>query len=158
MALDPAAVWHLARQLGFGDLAALARQAGVKSVLQISVYQADAGLRHAVARAIAFQHGGGQMQIVYEGFNGHKPLLLDVSAERLASVERTLIRARFDRLHDEAGMSPWARTLWLVQRAAGSFQHGIVFSPDTARSPYAEIVSAIRQHLPAAVRDLPPKH
>ena len=157
MALDAAAVWHLARELGFGELDKLARSAGVMSVTQISVYQADAGLRHSVARAIAYQHGVGKMQVVYEGFNRHKPLLLDLPSERLDALSSALIRARFDRLQDEGDISPWTRKLWLVQRAAGSFQHGIVLRPETARSPYRDIVAAVRQNLGAAVRDLPPK-
>ena len=158
MAIDRSAAWGLARDLGFGDLDALARTAGVKSVTQISIYQADAWLRHAVARAIAYQQGDGHLQIIYEGFNGQKPLLLDIPRQNLDAISRTLLQARFDRLLDEDEISPFSRSLWLVQRAAGAYQHGIVVTPDTEDEPYAAIVAAIRLNLPAAVRHLPPKN
>jgi len=42
--------------------------------------------------------------------------------------------------------------LWLVERASGSFYHDIVLSPEDARGFFRELILAIREHLPEALR------
>ena len=64
-------------------------------------------------------------------------------------------QARFDRLSDQNGLSFTDRSLWLIQRAAGAYSHGIVVAPDKPQLPWSSIVNAIDQYLPQAIREVP---
>ncbi len=155
MAFDESILYHLARDFGLADLEAAARQAGVMSVLQVSAYYAERRIRHSVARVVEFQLGDVRLEVVYEGFNQHKPLRHSVKRDQLEKLVDAMRQARFDRLSDQNGLSFTDRSLWLIQRAAGAYSHGIVVAPDKPQLPWSSIVNAIDQYLPQAIREVP---
>ncbi len=155
MPFDGTDVFLLASQLGLPDLERAASRAGVMSVLQVSAYYAERRVRHSVARVIEYQTGEITMQVVFQGVNLDEPLRLTLDRERLEGLERALLRARFEQLADQAGLSYAERSLWLIQRAAGSHVHGIMVAPDRPETPYTSIVNAIDDYLPEAIREIP---
>ena len=155
MAFDGAILYQLAGDLGMADLPSVTRAAGVMSVLQVSAYYVERRIRHSVARVIEYQLGEVRMQLIFEGVNRHRPLELTVSRDRFKSLAQTLNQAQFDKLDDQAGLSYADRSLWLIQRAAGTYSHGIIVSPSKPELPYSSIVNAIDAYLPAAIREVP---
>lgn len=155
MAFDGAILYQLARDLGLADLPSVARGAGVMSALQISAYYVERRIRHSVARVIEYQLGEVQMLLVFEGVNRHQPLVLSVPRERFARLAQVLRQAQFDKLDDQAGLSYADQSLWLIQRSAGAYSHGIIVSPSKPQLPYSSIVNAIDEYLPAAIREVP---
>ena len=125
------------------------------SVLQVTAYYFGRRVRHSVARVIEYQLGEVEMLLVYEGFNRHKPLQLSVPKDHLEKLLRALRQARFDTLGDQDGLSFADRSLWLIQRAAGAYSHGVTVAPDRPQLPWSSIVNAIDDYLPGAIREVP---
>ena len=155
MAFDGGILYQLASDMGLADLSSVTWGAGVMSALQVSAYYVERGIRHSVARVIEYQLGEIQMQLVFEGVNRHQPLLSTVSRQRFGKLVDALRQAQFDKLDDQAGLSYADHSLWLIQRAAGSFSHGIIVSPAKPELPYSSIVNAIDAYLPSAIREVP---
>ncbi len=155
MPFDGTDVYLLASQFGLPDLQRAASEAGVMSVLQVSAYYAARRVRHSVARLSEHQTGEIAMQVVFQGVSLAEPLRLRVDRERMEGLEQALLRARFEQLSDQAGLSYAERSLWLIQRAAGSHVRGIMVAPDRPEAPYTTIVNAIDAYLPEAIREIP---
>ena len=141
-------VYEMANNLAAPRLADIARQAGVISVLQVTAYYQQRRLRHSVARAIEYQHGEPKLEIVYEGFNHHRALRLKLPRAHLESLTDALHQAKFDKLGDQPQLSYQEGSLWLIQRAAGTYCHSIMVAPDVPQLPYSAIVNAIDEYLP----------
>lgn len=155
MPFDGSDVYQLARSLGLPDLEQVAAQAGVTSVIQVSAYYGGRPVRHTVARVIEHQSGEVEMLLAYEGVRLDKPIRLAVESERLERLQAVLLEARFGKLGDQADLSYDERSLWLIQRAAGTYVHGILVAPDRPELPYSTIVNAIDAFLPEAIREVP---
>jgi len=155
MAFDGSVIYQVANDLGFDNLNRVARRAGVMSVLQVTAYYSGRRVRHSVARVIEYQLGEVELLLVYEGFNRHKPLRLSLPKDRLEKLVRALRQAKFDTLRDQDGLSFTDRGLWLIQRAAGTYSHGVIVAPDKPQLPWSAIVNAIDDYLPSAIREVP---
>lgn len=155
MAFDGSVIYQVADDLGFENLDRVARRAGVMSVLQVTAYYFGRRVRHSVARVIEYQLGDVELLLVYEGFNRHQPLRLNVPKDRLEKLLWALRQAKFDTLSDQDGLSFTDRSLWLIQRAAGTYSHGLIVSPDNPQMPWSSIVNAIDDYLPRAIREVP---
>ena len=155
MPFDGTDVFLLASQLGLPDLERAASQAGVMSVLQVSAYYAERRVRHSVARVIDYQTGEIELLVVFQGVNLSEPLRLVVERPIMEKLDDVLLRVKFDRLSDQAGLSYAERNLWLIQRAAGTHVHGIMVAPDRPEAPYTSLVNAIDAYLPEAIREIP---
>ena len=158
MAFDGSNVYQLASDLGFVGILQIARGAGVMSVLQVTAYYGERRIRHSVARVIEYQLGDVQLELVYEGFNRHRPLHLTVERDRLEKLANSLRQVRFDNLIDQDRLSYTDRSLWLIQRVAGTYSHGVIVAPDNPQLPYSSIVNAIDEYLPEAIREVPLRH
>ncbi len=155
MPFDGTDVHLLASQLGLPDLRQAASEAGVMSILQVSAYYAERRVRHSVARVIEYQTGELELRVVFQGVSLAEPLRLSVARERMEALDEALLRVKFAKLGDQAGLTYAARSLWLIQRAAGSHAHGIMVAPDRPEMPYTAIVNAIDACLPEAIREIP---
>lgn len=141
--------------MGLPDLQRAASAAGVMSILQVSAYYAERRVRHSVARVIEYQTGEIELQVVFQGVSLAEPLRLAVDRESMERLDDVLLRVKFDRLGDQAGLSYGERSLWLIQRAAGTHLHGIMVAPDRPEAPYTTLVNAIDAYLPEAIREIP---
>lgn len=155
MPFDGTDVHLLASQLGLPDLGRAAGEAGVMSILQVSAYYAERRVRHSVARVTEYQTGDIALRVVFQGVNLAEPLRLAVEREGMEKLHDALLRVRFDKLGDQAELSYAERSLWLIQRAAGTHAHGIMVAPDRPETPYTTLVNAIDAYLPEAIREIP---
>ena len=155
MAFDGAAVYEVAGNFGRPSLTEVARQVGVITALRVTAYYPQQRLRHSVACVIEHQHAAPRLEMVYEGINRHRALRLRLARDDLERLLNVLRQTKFDRLADQANLSYMERSLWLIQRAAGTHCHSIIVAPDLPRLPYAAIVNAIDAWLPQAIREIP---
>ena len=68
----------------------MAKQAGVISVLRITAYYPERKARHSVATLIERHQNQRQMEIVYEGFYGHKPVKLTVERDAFDNLQDSI--------------------------------------------------------------------
>ncbi len=155
MPFDGSDLYQLANWLGLPPLERVAAGAGVISVLQISVYQSERTLRHSVARVSEYQTGEVELLLAYEGISLKRSIRRAVESERMERLQAVLLKARFDKLGDQASLSRNESLLWLIERAAGSHRHGIIIAPDRPELPWSAIVNAIDAYLPEAIRRVP---
>ena len=155
MPFDGSYVYQLAGELGLPALERAAFGAGVMSVLEISAYYAGRRLRHSVARVIEYQLGDIEMRVAYEGVRLRDELRTWIEPERMEKLNAVLLKVRFANLSHQPGLSSDERSLWLIQRAAGSHRHGLMLAPDRPELPYSTIANAIDAYLPEAIREIP---
>jgi hypothetical protein len=155
MAFTGSSLYEVADNLGVPHIKDIAKQAGVISVLRVTAYYSERKARHSVATVVQRHQDQREMRIVYEGFFNHKPVTLNVTRDNLENMLNALQRAKFDTLYDQASLSYKDHVLWLVQRAAGIYLHGVIVSPDIPEMPYSTIVNAIDSYLPEAIREVP---
>lgn len=148
-------LYAVADNLSLPTLRSLAKQVAVVSVLRITAYYPERAARHTVATLIERTPDSRMMEIVYEGFFEHKPLKHSISRDALEKVMLTLRQVKFDKLLDQPNVTYHDKSLWLISRAAGTFTHSIIVSPDVPQLPYSQIVNAIDAYFPTAIRELP---
>ncbi|MFP4322752.1 MAG: hypothetical protein ACLFTK_09885 [Anaerolineales bacterium] len=130
---------------------------GVHEAVRVTVRYHDARSPDSVA---TLTRGVGEavgLRVVYTRFDDHgAPFDYDFRPEsaRFASVLAALRLNRFDTLDDDPDLPRYGADHWLIERAAGSFFHDVVLSPASARGHHREIVAALRQALPEALREI----
>lgn len=155
MPFDGSDIYQLASRLGLPSLERAARAAGVMSVLEISAYYVERCLRHSVARVIEYQLGEIELQVAYEGVRLETIPRIALDEARIEKLNAVLLAVKFKSLRHQPDLSYEARSLWLIQQAAGAYIHGIMVAPDRPALPYATIVNAIDDYLPEAIREVP---
>jgi len=145
----------LAGALGLPDLTEIAFGAGVMSVLEVSAYYVERRVRHSVARVIEYQLGEVELRVAYEGVRLREALRAWIDIERMEKLNAALLEVRFEQLSHQPGLSYAERSLWLIRRAAGAHQHGLMLAPDRPELPYSTIANAIDDYLPEAIREMP---
>ena len=143
----------IAARCGLLTVAKLARTPGMQAVIRVTVSYHDRRARNAVTtvtRAIS----GIRYEIVFDGAIGH-PLSHAFEQERYEALVRALLGIGFDHLKDAPDLpAPGKGDVWLIERGAGSFAHGLLLAPDRAEGVYSRLVNAVRHGLPEALRQV----
>ncbi len=144
----------LAMRLGVLELHQLMQQQPtVHEALRVSVHYYDWRSPDSIATLTRGHGDSCQLQLIYDKTPKAAQLDLTVPLLRYQQVLAALRRARFDSLDDEADMPHTSVDLWLIERIAGSFYHDVVLCPAHAGGHHREIVLALREKLPEAVRE-----
>jgi hypothetical protein len=140
---------------GVPTVKSLAALPNTKTVYRFVVFYADRRARNSVA-TIVEERGFGiaRLEVIYEGFNGYKPMIASIPSARLVLLADAFARVGFDRLPDGESPAGQLRTLWLVERAAGAFYKAVMLSPHEPVLPYSTLVNAIDGYLPEAIREM----
>ncbi|MCU0511566.1 MAG: hypothetical protein MUE40_03255 [Anaerolineae bacterium] len=134
----------------------LAAQPGCQGIWRIVVYYARGQARASVATLHqARGSAAARLEVVYAGFRDHRPLCYPIPAERVAALLLAGQQAGFDTLPDGREPAGLFRTLWLVERAAGSFYRAVMLSPHEPVMPYSRLINAIDACIPEAIREMP---
>lgn len=132
----------------------LARLPGVSEIIRVVVHYFDGRGRDSVATLFCTRMGA-RMEIIYRGALAGKSLIYPIPESRPPALNAALRHAGFDKLPDQEPLPEHDTSdAWMVERAAGAFAHGIILMPDLAEGAYALIASAIRQHLPEALKQI----
>lgn len=143
----------IAARCGLRTVAQLARQPGVQGVFRVTVNYHDRRARNTATTITRTAVGYG-LEIVFDGALG-KPLLHPFDAGRFDVFARALLGVGFDHLKDAPNLpAPGKGDVWLIERGAGSFAHGLLLTPDHAEGAYQRLVNAVRNGLPEALRQV----
>lgn len=142
----------IAARLGQGELQKITSNPSINEAVRVSIHYHDGRAPNSVA---TLQRGHGdncQLHLAYDKSPRMAKLTLNIPLSRYQELLMALRRARFDRLDDDEDLPYFGVDLWLIERAAGSFYHDIVVCPTSAKGHHREIILALRQFLPEAVR------
>jgi hypothetical protein len=154
MSYQPEFIYSLSTRFNLTPLKTLAVQTTLRALLRITTYYADGRAWHSAATLIDERGKMPRLEVTYEGLEIDKPLDYPVSAAAWLAVQQAITQAGFDNLRDQEGLPKNLMTLWRIERAAGTFYHGLVLSPHKSMAPYSRLVNAIDSHLPDAVREM----
>lgn len=154
MSYQPAFIYSLTTRFNLVPLKTLAAQTTLRALLRITAYYADGRAWHSIATLIDERGKAPCLDVVYEGLQVDKPLRYPISAASWLAVQQAITQSGFDRLRDQPDLPQHLKTLWRIERAAGTFYHGFVLSPHKAVLPYSRLVNAIDAYLPEAVREM----
>lgn len=143
----------IAARLGQDELQKITSNPAINEAVRVSIHYHDG--EQAPNSVATLQRGHGdncELQLLYDKSPRMAKLKLSIPSTRYQALLVALRRARFDALDDEEDLPYFGVDLWLIERAAGSFYHDIVVCPTSAKGHHREIVLALRQHLPEAVR------
>ncbi len=136
-------------------LKTLAAQPGMKVLYRVIAYYLDGRARHSVATL--YGEAGKtdfRLEVVYEGVNQHKPMLHSIRFAHYEALTAAFLRANFDKRVDQEVTIQRLHTLWMVERAAGTFHHSVIFTPQQPELPYSIIVNALDAYLSEAIREV----
>lgn len=126
----------------------------VQGAIRVTVHYYDGRACDSAATFIRRTGDTAALEMVYEKPLG-VPLVRSLPAERYDVLARALAGLRFDHLPDQPDLPTYDSTdLWLIERAAGTFLHGVIVAPELAQGDYARLANAIRNGLPEALRQL----
>jgi hypothetical protein len=145
---------EIADAMGLKPVRQLARLPGVKAVYRVTVRYPDSQARSSVATLRRSLTDGTVLEVVYQRLFDHKPLVHAIAPARYEAFALALQKIGFDRLRDQPDVPFYGATLWLVERAAGSFVKSVIIAPQTATQAYAVVVDALQKYLPEALRQV----
>ena len=150
------AINTLTERLGLSPLKQLVRSPGVTGLYRLTCYYSAGQARHSAATLYCPTHTLlHRLEVVYEGFNQHKPLTHDIPQGRVEALLKLFGQVRFDTLTDQVDVAIAMPIIWQLERAAGPFHKVVLFTTETTHPAHAQIVTALHSHLPEALRRVP---
>ncbi|HLU08117.1 MAG TPA: hypothetical protein VK003_00485 [Oceanobacillus sp.] len=141
----------ITERIGLPATTQVARRPGVQVVYRVTVHYRDGRACDSVATLVKSVAEGVRLEIHYQNALEGKPLTPEIPPERYEDFVQALQNIGFDQMRDQPDL-PNAADLWLVERASGTFVHGVVVAPDSASEQHARLVNAVRNGLPEALR------
>ena len=146
----------IALRLRQDELRTLTQKPTVNEALRVTIQYHDGRHPNQVATLTRGHGGAAALHVVYDKPGKHVFFDYSVSAERYIALLKALRRVNFDAMDDQPDVPFFGVDLWLVERASASFYHDVVLSPEGARGFYRELILALREHLPEALRPIVP--
>lgn len=148
------ALRQIAGRLNVPPLRDLLKQPGVNEALRVTVLHHTGEQPHSVATLRRQTGSHCSLQVIYERLPRPLDYEFAIPLERYQKLLTAFRLNRFDTMDDEPTL-PWTGVdLWLVERGSGSFYHDVVLSPSNPSGHHREILLALRQQLPEALRPL----
>jgi hypothetical protein len=132
----------------------LAQSPGVSAIYRLTVRYHDRRAADSVATLRRIGKGEAKLEIVYRGLFNHKPVVISFDEGRYNAFTEALQKVHFDSLSDQQNIPPHGVDLWLLERAAGTFNKSVIIAPELTGSVYARLVYQIGSTLPEAVREV----
>jgi len=152
MVYHDTAIFALMDRMNVRHIKELGKQPGVQAIHRITAYYIDGRAQHSVATLYCANHAAShRLEVVYDGFLDHHPLIRSIAAENYDAFTTALHKARFDDLSDQ---SAFTKTVWSIERSSGTFYRRVVLSPHSSDKPYCQITNAVDFYIPEAVREI----
>ena len=146
---------RVAERIGCPSVQSIAKQPGVQAVYRITLYYPDGRACDTVATLVRSGLEEASLETVYSGRFGNQPLLRRLDVASYTAFTQVLTPSLFDKLPDQPDIPAYGVDLCLIERGAGSFVKGIIFSPQRANlPPYSTLVEVVRAYLPEALREI----
>lgn len=129
---------------------------GVMEVLRLTINYHDQRHPDQVATLIRTQgNPDAVLEVTYQRGGAREFTLMHViNAARVYQLNGEMRKLRFDALLDPTDLPIAGYDTWLLERAAGSLSHELVFAPDWNDAPYSTLAATIRTMLKEAVRSV----
>ncbi|MCB9453455.1 MAG: hypothetical protein H6672_18650 [Anaerolineaceae bacterium] len=144
----------IADELGLKQAEDIARQPGMRAVYRLTIRYHDNRSFDSVATLSRYVTDLPRLEIAYQELFNHKPLTLDIEQVRFDAFAGALLKLRFDHTADQPNIPAYGVDLWMLERAAGGFAKSIILAPKLAQGIHAELVAAVQEHLPEAVKEV----
>lgn len=146
----------VAVRLGLPDLQEVVRQPGINEAYRITIQYGDARHPAQVSTATHTQDGSAWLEVVYKRTYHQPSFEYPLTADQYLAFDLALRKLGFDRLDDQPDLPYIGVDMWLIERAAGSYRHAVVFSPESPPGVYGWIMDMVKERLPQAVRAIQP--
>lgn len=146
----------IARRLNLPELRAVVRQPGISEAYRLTIHYYDGRHPDQVATLTRTQRGVVTLVTIYRRVRRQPVLEYTLDSDRYRLFDLALRHLGFDRYDNPPDLPYDGADFWLLERASGSFTHSVVIAPEQATGVYARMVAAVRDHLPEAVRAIPP--
>jgi hypothetical protein len=144
----------IADQMSLPSTRKLAQSPGVSAVYRLTVRYHDRRAADSVATLMRVGKSEAKLEIVYRGLFNHKPVVVAFDEARYEAFTSILQKVHFDSLTDQQNIPSHGVDLWLLERAAGTFNKSVIIAPELTGSVYARLVYMIGSTLPEAVREV----
>lgn len=144
----------IAESLGLEPVSRIAKQPGVQAVYRVTMLIHD-GRASSAAATVTRVGQGVVLELAYQRALDGKHLTRTLPIPRYERFTSALVALGFDHLPDQPDLPdrPTA-DLWMVERAAGTFNRAVVLAPALAEGKHLSLVNAVRTYLPEALREL----
>lgn len=144
---------QIAESAGVEPLKTVAIVPGVNAAHRITINYQSGRARPSVATLTQRVGEGAKLGVVYPAVFDSKPLTFTIPPVRYDAFAAALTTLRFDRLPDQPDIPAQTDAVWLIERAVVGFYKALVVAPQTAQSPYVDLIVAIQTALPEALRE-----
>lgn len=143
----------IATRLDLPDFRKLTQQPTINEAVRVSIYHHSSNRPDSVATLVYGHHQSTcSLHVCYDRPNRRADLQFQIPVMRYNALLGALRKSNFDHLDDESTLPFYGVDLWLIERAAGSFHHDVVLCPESATGKHRELLRALQDHLPEAVR------
>lgn len=105
------------------------RQPTVKGLYRVSIHYHDLRALDVVATVLRRGVTEATLTLSYDGLPHLKPIIHALSLERYNAFALALQKLHFDKLKDQPRLPQYGADVWMVERAASTFIHGLLLSP-----------------------------
>jgi len=137
-------------QLHQMEIAQVALQPGVQSVYRVTCHYPHANLANSVATLVSSRTGAPTLTVTKD-MPGTRVETYTFDPTRFHMLTSAFSTVRFDKLEDQPDIPAQGVTLWLVERAAGSFRKSVLLSPELAGGVHQDLIYRLHEVLPQAV-------
>lgn len=154
MSSSPYAYQHyllrsISTQLKLPETAELALRPGVQSVYRVTCFYPDDHVPNSVATLLNALAMPTVLQLHYE--HATAPRELPADAQQVKALATEFSSIKFDKLPDQPDIPVQGVTLWLIERAAGSFLKSVLVAPELAADTHLTLIHCLNDLLPQAV-------
>ncbi len=137
------------------SLEVIARQPGIVMAYRVTVRYHDSRACDSAATLTQRRMDAWSLEIGYRGAFDSKPIQYPITAARGMAFAAALTGHGFDRLLDAPDLPAYPSVdMMLIERAVGTFYHSMIVSMTTAAEPYTQLVNAVRNGLPEALKQV----
>ncbi len=144
----------IAEQMHIEPIKQIMRQPTLKALYRVTIHYHDLRALDVVATLLRRGATEATLTLHYDGLTHLKPIIYEMSLERYNGFALALQKLHFDKLKDQPRLPQYGADIWMVERAASTYIHGLLLSPQTADGDYRELVSVIETHLPEILKEV----
>lgn len=128
----------------------IALKPGVNAVYRVTCHYPEGQPPNSVATVVGSQAGKPTLTVVHENAPD-APTEFTLDANIYRALGGVFSASKFDKLDDQPDIPAQGVTLWLLERAAGSFVKSVLLAPELARDAHQTLVFRLHEYLPQAV-------
>lgn len=143
----------IAEKIGLESVKDLIKQPIIKTVFRVTMYYQDFRASHSVATLTRTLQAESPLAVNFYNRFDNKPIVRQLPLKAYNAFVHDFNQARFDKLSDQ-NTSPYGKDLCMIEYSTGGFVHSVIFAPAEANDEYDTLYTAIKTHIPEALREV----